>query len=439
MAKPTRVTVLSFQVAFGDCFMLRFQYPNNVRKHMLVDFGSFPRPSWLKKGAMTQIAQAISTQCGGKLDALVCTHRHADHISGFATDIKNDDSGSVIAACKPDLVIQPWTEDPDARTKAKKPTAAFMGAAGRSDAAAQALAFDRGRQYVDNLDAMQALAPIVRREAVALKRGGFTQLAEDLHFFGENSVANQSAVKNLIDMGNAAKHGARFLYYGAESGLEEILPGVKVRVLGPPTLEQSDEISHYAKNSAEYWRLQAVTARSLVQNTTGIFPDCEPTSWENAPPHARWLVQRLRTLRGRQLLEIVLSMDKWLNNTSVILLLEVGNKKFLLPGDAQLENWQYAMAQPGVLELLSKVDFYKVGHHGSLNATPKSLWQNFAKKDNGLTTAVSTMGGVHGHSEDKTEVPRRTLVSALRKHSAYNTTQTVSRKAGAFREIPIDV
>jgi hypothetical protein len=38
-----------------------------------------------------------------------------------------------------------------------------MGALATSDAAAQALAFDRGRKYVDNLDAMQVLAPIVRR------------------------------------------------------------------------------------------------------------------------------------------------------------------------------------------------------------------------------------------------------------------------------------
>src|SRR5687767_8423540 len=119
IANPTPVTVLSCQAGFGDCFILRFHYPNNVRKHMLVDSASFLKPKWAKRGAMTHIAQAISAQCGGKRDTLVCTHRHADHISGFATDIKNDDSGSVIAACKPDLVIQPWTEDPDARTKAK--------------------------------------------------------------------------------------------------------------------------------------------------------------------------------------------------------------------------------------------------------------------------------------------------------------------------------
>ena len=31
-------------------------------------------------------------------------------------------------------------------------------------------------------------------------------------------------------------------------------------------------------------------------------------------------------------------------------------------------------------ELLRDVNLYKVGHHGSLNATPKSLWNLFEKK-----------------------------------------------------------
>jgi hypothetical protein len=32
-----------------------------------------------------------------------------------------------------------------------------------------------------------------------------------------------------------------------------------------------------------------------------------------------------------------------MNNTSVILFFEVGSKKLLFPGDAQIENWSYAL------------------------------------------------------------------------------------------------
>ena len=64
-------------------------------------------------------------------------------------------------------------------------------------------------------------------------------------------------------------------------------------------------------------------------------------------------------------------MGDAMNNTSVILLMKAGTKKFLFPGDAQWENWAYALGKR--LKSLSDVDVYKVGHPGSLNATPKTL------------------------------------------------------------------
>ena len=71
-----------------------------------------------------------------------------------------------------------------------------------------------------------------------------------------------------------------------------------------------------------------------------------------------------------------------MNNTSLILLFEVNGKKLLFPGDAQLENWSYAVKDADDADatraLLADVDVYKVGHHGSLNATPKKLlWEAF--------------------------------------------------------------
>ena len=91
-----------------------------------------------------------------------------------------------------------------------------------------------------------------------------------------------------------------------------------------------------------------------------------------------------RAQRGDQLLEIVRILDMQMNNTSVILLFEVGTKKLLFPGDAQLENWMYSLKEAkeasAVRKLLSDVDVYKVGHHGSLNATPKTLWNLFRKR-----------------------------------------------------------
>ena len=111
-----------------------------------------------------------------------------------------------------------------------------------------------------------------------------------------------------------------------------------------------------------------------------------------------------------------------MNNTSVILLFEIGNKLLLFPGDAQIENWQYALSQKKFVNLLRKVNVYKVGHHGSLNATPMTLWNMFerkgaASKTGRMKSLLSTLHGVHGHEESDTEVPRERLVNALKKNT----------------------
>nr|NLU60627.1 hypothetical protein [Pseudomonas sp. BIGb0427] len=41
---PTSLTLYAYQVGFGDCFLLRFNYPGDVRRHVLIDFGSMGMP-----------------------------------------------------------------------------------------------------------------------------------------------------------------------------------------------------------------------------------------------------------------------------------------------------------------------------------------------------------------------------------------------------------
>jgi hypothetical protein len=82
-----------------------------------------------------------------------------------------------------------------------------------------------------------------------------------------------------------------------------------------------------------------------------------------------------------------------------------------------------------IKSLLAGVDLYKVGHHGSRNATPKELWNRFKKRSKTKTptrlrSLMSTMAGKHGHVLSKTEVPRSTLVNALKDETELLTTQT---------------
>src|SRR5882724_8086565 len=118
--KPTSLTLRTYQVGFGDCFLLTFNYAKDAR-HILIDFGSTGQPKIVGPNPMERIAADIKEQCGGKLHAVVATHRHKDHISGFATK-NGKGSGDIIASCSPDIVIQPWTEDPKAAKDATHAT-----------------------------------------------------------------------------------------------------------------------------------------------------------------------------------------------------------------------------------------------------------------------------------------------------------------------------
>jgi hypothetical protein len=139
-----------------------------------------------------------------------------------------------------------------------------------------------------------------------------------------------------------------------------------------------------------------------------------------------------RQRRGDQLLQIVRNLDDAMNNTSVILLFEIGETSLLFPGDAQIENWSYALSKDEVKAKLAKVNLYKVGHHGSRNATPKDLWNLFehrsddAEAEGRLVSLMSTMAGKHGHASSHTEVPRATLVTALKSESDLHTTEDLA-------------
>lgn len=448
------MTLRSYQVGFGDCYLLSFDY-GTEKRHVLIDFGSTGVPQDAPADLMQRVAEDIKKQCEGKLSIVVATHRHKDHISGFATNDQGNGTGDIIRACKPDAVIQPWTEDPDADPNATTATTTDT---------------KRLRSFTATLRDMHTIAESVKNEAGHLDFSGGEKLVSQLAFLGDDNISNRSAVENLMNIG---KDG-RALYvnfdFDKPLGLKRELPGVKVWVLGPPTLEQTDEIrKQRASDAAEFWMLraqeaqrligateqwhsqvegaqkfwlqQAESSKRLLNQSCPLFPEAAlHSATQFTPPYTRWFIRRLHRIRGNQLLEIVRSLDKVMNNTSVILLFEVGNKKLLFPGDAQIENWAFALSKPEVRKLLAGVDVYKVGHHGSRNATPKTLFDQFDKKRKNnpsnakvMRSFVSTMADKHGDPEKHTEVPRQSLVDALRKETNYFSTQEM--KAGELSQV----
>jgi hypothetical protein len=398
---PTRISLCTYQVGFGDCFLLSFHYPEALedareQRNLLIDFGSTRWPEG-HAGRYQEIAADIQQRTGGRLDAIVISHRHKDHISGYG----NEEAASVIAALGPRLVLRPWTENPAAAADATEP--ALLG--------------ERSLRYANGIEQAQVFAQQVSQVIDSTARG----FRGDLRELAFDQVPNQDAVTRLDQLAAATPEGGGgYLVAGGDAGLDDLLPGVRTTVLGPPTIEQWPQMTGEREDDPEYWlRQQTLMERMLAAaeappETQRVIATAEPSEVDPGP--IRWIVEKLHDQQTHSLLRIVRTLDDALNNTSLILLFQTGTRTLLFPGDAQIENWSYALTAPQAEPLradLDAVDLYKVGHHGSRNASPRSLVKRWQGGPRPLTSVMSTMPGVHGKT-DATAVPRATLVDALK-------------------------
>jgi len=445
-----------YQVGFGDAFLLSFEYDQKLddgrdRRHVLIDFGSTSPPQSPRKldsiarhiRNHTASEQDIRADTRGELDVVVVTHRHKDHLSAFASPVIAE------TLCKPGfpkLVVRSWTENPQA---ARRATGNVPAITGRGKAvASQSMAFVR------SLDAADQFAQDLAHKLGAVGRSS-RSLAAEVKQIAEDQISNEAAVAQLEKWAAAGR--ASYVHYGLTSGIEEVVPGIGVKVLGPPTIDQHPGVLTQRQGDAnEFWMIysgviQRLRAHDLGAGTkprtdAGNLPSTvdgegisaavnggtQPAADEPPAPSqhvgpvgpVRWLTDRMARQQLNSLLRIVRTLDGVLNNTSVILLFEVCRSngeitRLLFPGDAQIENWEYALKYaPDAAanrEALRQVDLYKVGHHGSRNATPRTLynlWTEPQTRDHPLVAMMSTKPGVHGRSPS-TFVPRKTLVAAL--------------------------
>src|SRR5689334_3541728 len=99
------VTIRMYNVGFGDAFLVRIP-DGNTERRILFDCGSIEAAEGVEMKDIVEqiIADVTDADDVARIDVVVGTHRHKDHVSGFANPAWAD--------VEVKEVWMPWTEDP---------------------------------------------------------------------------------------------------------------------------------------------------------------------------------------------------------------------------------------------------------------------------------------------------------------------------------------
>jgi beta-lactamase superfamily II metal-dependent hydrolase len=361
-------TLRMYAVGFGDCFLLTVPREGTRPWRMLVDCGVHGMGRG--KHEMRAIVDDIVGTCrddGGaaRLNVVAATHRHQDHISGFAN--------SRWAEVEVGEVWLPWSENPRDQVAQRLRT--------RLDALARTLSLQLAAFDADGA-------------ALAL-----------------NSLSNEKAMTTLRT-GFAGQPRRRYL--SAEQPQRRELPGLpaaQAYVLGPSRTPEA--IKAMDPPAIERWlSASAAGGESDGQPADSLFPEAyrigDRAAYEEAFSHltvSKTLLESIRT-EPADGLTAASWLDRALNNTSLVFVFEVDDVRILFSGDAQWGSWRQILQSTDARTLLARTSLYKVSHHGSHNGTPKTLVNEV------LPASLTSMVSVRSMSRWKA-IPKTELVDAL--------------------------
>jgi hypothetical protein len=412
----------------GDCFLLTFNNRQQQQFNLMIDCGVLPFSGGDKR--LKTIVQKLLAENHGSLDAVVVTHEHADHISGFA-----ENNFTWIG---PDGKEQPpqinqvwmaWTENPDddqVKEIVKNVNAlsyAVMGVA--SVLSDEERAQIQPILYFQGIELSPAGQPVASADGNAANAAHFEikvgldkimktmrgrvpsptyfsqkdikELPEfgvrfyclgpsrDMPMLGGHADGGDSGLALRLDQTNAfLAAAAKYAQNNLSGGTGEGFPDVDVDELfelsqpfGREKIYKLSELKNYdpSKDTTTYMKENKSTAEFF--NRVYGFGDKDTKS---CPAWRRVDTDWMHT--GAQ---IALQQVSLVNNTSFVLAIELveSGKVLLFAGDAEEDNWHtWKNDKADVKDLLSRTVVYKVGHHGSINGTDSStLKDKMTNKD----------------------------------------------------------
>ena len=437
------IRVRMYRVGFGDFFLITCLNGDEKPLHMVVDCGVFKGTS--QTGDLNSIEAAIADMVQmteGQVALIIMTHRHADHIAGFARCADTFKTLTVGGVWMP---IWESEYEPTALKFQAELTRTALGlrqhltSLGASASEAQ----NTARKYMENatgeLDAIGAAGKGSNAVALDLLKHGFTGVTPNYYKGGDKAVLPQA----LVDA------------------------GLSCQILGPPPVADVDlmKLMDLQKNVGQYLTNTDAEGTGVYEpfgTEWEIDPAIAPTNgqsefynpesfreWVEGPRKSWEPVTNEEALRARCKMEAQLQqsqpiaaltaakqLNAFLNNQSLVVLFTFKGKNLLFVGDAQAGNWEHWLfgtdapdklasgtIAPVARQILTSLDFYKVGHHGSGNATPKAAADMMGTQDHKFVAMCSTQADVYGtedpdDSTKGTEVPRAPLLAKLASESA---------------------
>jgi hypothetical protein len=184
-----------------------------------------------------------------------------------------------------------------------------------------------------------------------------------------------------------------------------VLPGVKIHMLGPS--RDSEVIRDMDPPAGKsYLRMQTAVNGGGNGYPAPFKPEFSRAQRDVGDALSDRDLDEIRRAGSSSDLAVAVALDKAVNGTSLMLMLEVASTYLLFPGDAQWGTWTSAIADPEWSDLLKRVSFYKIGHHGSHNATPVDFVEQM------IPTGVSAMASTLTR-DIWPDIPRGPLLTGL--------------------------
>lgn len=433
---PLRIRM--YRVGFGDFFLLTVPTDDGP-EHILIDCGVTPGRT--KKGDIGTLKDAVkhmADETKGKLALIIATHRHQDHIIGFsrAADVFQKFRSNVGAVW---MSVWETEYDPNERKGKKKGRQERMAFKGQQELTSLALGMQRhvalaGAASADAGEIAALLQNATGVDPVELAAAEGHGAGAGAGKGGGTNQASLAFLKTGL--------GVKPQYYA--KGDQPALPaslaraGLKATILGPPPIDEIEfmKLMDLKKGLGQYLDnadgglpdSKFLPFEEKFHADAAAYPDAAFREWQRgAKDPAKAMEQAVQASQPGLLLTAARTLDNFLNNQSLVVLFNYKEKRLLFAGDAQGGNWEYWMfggtptKAPSIDRLekdskgiLEHLDFYKMGHHGSTNATPVSAVETMGGD---FATMCSTQEDSFGSVANESEVPRLPLLEALGRKS----------------------